>query len=379
MEFRELMKGLRHDPWRDKVGFSQDIALANEEIFAADSSTDKIESTLNNWLQKNQPCIFGRAAAAIGLISYCVLTRADLQDSDDHIKSVIQARRTKWTRQAFHGNTSAFVILAVSPDIARAEPSGDVKALAERLCSLYLLTEVTDDTVLLDDIFLEVPGERRTTWKWKTGVNYFCAQADKRWWHDHRIPGGMGFSVNSVGHLVKAARLASAMKHVETEVEAPPEGWDASRIDSLEKALALAMRTIGNAAKTVSGRATELLPIESTEQRPQGCPYRIPIDLQDKNFCEYKGFYHTDHTIPSSYFRPDIERPADIKPYQLDFTYLFRSDVDNPAFQTMGRGQQIRADLVDAAEEVAAETKLDRSVAEYVPIDNEPLLAQALK
>src|SRR6266513_3387024 len=137
MEFCELTKQLRHDVWRDTVGFSEDIALANDAIFSAGSDVDKIKSTLNAWLQKNQPCIFGRAAAAIGLITYCILTPEDLQRSDEHIRSVIQGRRTQWTRRAFHGNTSAFVILAVSPEIAHAEPSNEVAALAERLCSLY--------------------------------------------------------------------------------------------------------------------------------------------------------------------------------------------------------------------------------------------------
>jgi hypothetical protein len=374
---RELIGCLHPDPWRDKAGFSEDIATAHEEIFAARSNSETIESTLNRWLQGRQPCIFGRAAATVGLISYCVLTPADLQDSDDHIKSVIQASRTEWTRHAFHGNKSGFVILAVSPEIAHAEPGIEVQRLAEHLCSLYLLTEAASDTVLLDDIFLEMPGERRTTWKWNTGVNYFCAQADKRWWQDHRIPGGMAFSVNSVGHLVKAARLAAAMKNAELAVDAPDEGWDASRIDSLEKALALAMRTIANASTAVSGRATELLPIES--MKPQQCPYRIPSDLQHKNFCEYQGFYHTDYTLPTSYFLPNVERPADIQPYVLDFTYLFRSDVENPAFQTMGKGQQIRADSPIVQNEIIAYEKDGRRNPTIVAIDDEEALLKALK
>jgi len=378
MDVRALTEALRRDAWRDKVGFSEDISSANEEMFAAGSDAGKIAAILNSWLQKNQPCIFGRAAATVGLISYCVLTPEDLLKSDDQIRSIIQEYRTEWTRQAFHGNRSAFIILAVSPEIAQAEPTLEVKSLAERLCSLYLLTDVVADAVLLDDIFLEMPGDRRTTWKWKTGVNYFCSQGDKRWWHDHRIPGGMAFSVNSVGHLVKSAQLATAMKAAEKALDAPSGAWDASRIDSLEKALALAMRTIGSATTTASGPATYLLPSDSTGMTSKHCPYRIPPDLQDKNFCEYEGFYHTDYTIPTCYFSRTVDRPPQLDPFALDFTYLFRSDVENPAFATMGKGQQIRADFVDIRD-VAINEKAARTDAKVVAIDDEPSLKALLE
>ena len=142
MEIRQIIPELRRDAWREEVGFSADIAAAQIGMFAADAKSEKIESTLNDWLKANQPCIFGRAAATLGLISYCILTRADLDDSDDHIKSIIQQHRTQWTREAFHGNKSAFVILAVSAEIAHAKPGIETKTLAERLCSLYRLTEL---------------------------------------------------------------------------------------------------------------------------------------------------------------------------------------------------------------------------------------------
>jgi hypothetical protein len=79
-----------------------------------------------------------------------------------------------------------------------------VKELALRLCSLYLLEEVAPDRIFLDEIWLEKPGRDATTWRWHAGVNSFRAQGDGRWWQDHLMPGGIAFSVNSVGHMVKS-------------------------------------------------------------------------------------------------------------------------------------------------------------------------------
>jgi hypothetical protein len=230
----------------------------------------------------------------------------------------------------------------------------------------------------LDEIFLEKPGTRQTTWKWKVGVNYFCAQADKRWWHDHRIPGGMAFSANSVGHMVKSGKLAAVMKQLEKALSAPEEGWDASVIDSLEKALGLAMRTISNAAETVSGKATELLPLPTDPNAMPviTCPFKIPSDLAERNFCEYAGHYHTDYTIPSEYFAPDVERPAWVRRHTLDFTYLFHSHVENPAFVTMGEGQPIRADESDSEEPTNAKGK--KAIEELGLVSDCPRLVQAL-
>jgi hypothetical protein len=73
------------------------------------------------------------------------------------------------------------------------------------------------------------------------------------------------------------------------------------------------------------------------------CPAELPGFLKNKNFCEYRGFYHTDITIPSEYFRADVVRPDYIIPQMLDFTYLFRDHVNNPAYETMGKGRRIRS------------------------------------
>jgi len=346
----ELMAKLTTDPFRASTSFSTDISAANKRIFEAGEATEDVCGVLREWLQKNQPCLFGRIAARQGLITYCILTEQDLRQSDDGICAKIQEARTKWTREGFDGKKSGFIILATSPTIAFATPDQNLQALVRRLCSLYLRREIDLDQVYHDEIFLEQAADERRMWQWLAGVNYFCANADGRWWQDHRIPGGAAFSVNSVGHLAKTSALAREMLDHEsrTPVEAA-ESFMATKVDSLEKALEFAMRTIALASDAVSGKATELLPLAEGSSSLQRCPVKLPSFLADRDCRFYKGYYHTDFTIPSEYFLPDVTRPSHCKARTMEFTYLFDKDIDNPDFSTMGAGRRIRGESQKSA------------------------------
>jgi len=65
----------------------------------------------------------------------------------------------------------------------------------------------------------------------------------------------------------------------------------------------------------------------------------LPDVLNNKNYCTYQGYYHTDQTLPIEYFTPAVERPNSVSPHTLDFTYLFVADVDNPDFTVTGEGR----------------------------------------
>jgi len=339
-EIRDLIDRLIPDQWRAEAGFSPDIEAAHSQLFGKELSAAHAADVLNRWLAENQPCLFGRIGARLGLITYCVLTEFELGQPDSVIRDKIQAERLRWLRSGLTGGTSAFVILALSQRISVATPDATLEALARRLCFHYLLRDIETDRIYLDALELELPGKDGSRWRWDVGVNYFSAQGDKRWWHDHRIPGGMAFSMNSVGHLVKSGRFAGAMRVFERTMQTPTEGWRHPSIDSLEKALTYAMRTIDGAAETSSGRATQLLPLD--EDPISKCPFELPSDLRGKNFCEYIGYYHTDVTVPSEYFRPEVKRPPDIRAQRLDFTYLFDEQLDNPDHLNMGEGRQVR-------------------------------------
>jgi hypothetical protein len=319
----ELYSRLRSDKWRTNAGFSPDIAAAHKEIFQSGTSPVAV---VGAWLQKYQPCLFGRLAARSGLLGFSILLDSDLQRPDDWIRDKIQLDRAAWTRAGFEGRRSGFVLLCISERIANATPDTAMEQFALRIGSLYLLDDLSPDTVYYDEVFLEKPGPERTTWKWLAGVNVFASAGDRRWWHDHRIPAGLGFSTNSVGHMVKSGRLSQAMNALDQALDDSSEPAVMRVVDSLEKALEFAMRTIYLASDTVSGKATELLPMPDPSLLPvQECPVALPQFLKGFNYYEYSGWYHTDVTVPSDYFSPDIERPIEVERSSLDFSYLFRS------------------------------------------------------
>jgi hypothetical protein len=376
MTISNLFSKLTADPWRAKVGFSADMESANQRIFAAKDG-EQVERVLREWLQKYQPCLFGRLAAKLDKLSFCVLTEADLTASDEHIRDKIQAERSHWTRAGFEGNKSGFVILAVSPTLANSIPDVTMKQLALRLCALYLLIDdIQSDRIYLDEIFLEKPGSQRTTWKWLVGVNVFSASGDRRWWQDHRIPGGLGFSMNSVGHMVKSSNLEYAMREMDSLLEGTAQPPVTAKVDSLEKALEFAMRTIWLASDAISGKATELLPRPTDDSElPLKCPVELPSFLANKNYCEYRGFYHTDVTVPSDYFLEAVERPAHIKAQSLDFTYLFNDQLENPAHQEMGKGRKIRGVMPDKS---VRESPISKWAPETLALDDVPRLRTLL-
>lgn len=368
-----LLDNLTEDPWRASTGFSPEIAAANEQLFAA-VDDEAATITIREWIGHHQPCLFGRMAARADLIAFCILREGDLRGDRTALRDKIQGAREKWLALGHEGKKSAFVILVISPQLVQAVPNETVQKIAQEVCGTYLLRDIMPDEIYLDELFLEKPGTKRTTWKWLAGVNYFCAQGDQRWWHDHRIPGGMAFSVNSVGHLVKSGQLSLALKHLDEILGGAPEAPENEVVTSLGKALDLAMRTIGLAADTVSGKATILLPLPtSVPPEVPLCPIVLPKLLAGKNHATYKGWYHTDVTVPSDYFHPDVERPATVVEKELDFTYLYHDDIDNPDHLTTGKGRRVRSNA-----DIQSNPRLPRMVAESAVAKEAPLLQKAL-
>jgi hypothetical protein len=136
------------------------------------------------------------------------------------------------------------------------------------------------------------------------------------------------------------------------------------------------MRTIDKASDAPSGRATELLPLATGHSEPQlKCPVVLPTFLQNRNYCEYRGLYHTDITIPSEYFLEDVERRAGQKSHRLDFTYLFDDDVANPDFLTTASGRRVRS----FQEEAPQQKKRARIAPTSELVSAHPRLLDALK
>jgi hypothetical protein len=264
-----LINALVSDEWRQQVGFSPEVQACNNLVLDSGKSDGEIAASLRTWLIKCQPCLFGRiAAGAADLLSICILTERDLAGSDQSICEKIQRYRKDWKRQGYLGRKSAFIVAAFSPRIANAKPDGSLMNLAIRLCELYLLKEdIRPDEILFDRISLETTTKPRQYREWDTGVNFFSAQGDKRWWHDHRVPGGIVFSVNSVGHMVKSGSRHNLTVRFEVAGKVPLSVRGKFKIDTLGSALVYAMKTIANSQHTVSGKATCLLDMPA-QKRP---------------------------------------------------------------------------------------------------------------
>lgn len=345
----QLLAGLAPDPWRETHPFTPEIAEASGLILAEAQNGVAGEKrqarVLNDWIAKYQPCLFGKAAASRNKLAFCLINESDIEAGDEHVRAKIQEKRRAWRRRASSGGESGFVSLTVSERIAFAIPDRTVASMAKYLCELYLRMDAAEfETIYHEQLFLDVPGWGGDRRMWLAGVNYFNAQGDGRWWRDHRIPAGMAFSVNSVGHLMATGNIDRLMDAIE-EAYPPAESDSALQVRSPEDALRMAMKTIQGASDGVSGRATELIPLSGTEAAllPR-CPVSpLSGSLAGMNHCTYQGYYHTDQTLPADYFQPGEERPHDAQPHTLDFTYLFVNEMDNPAFETMSAGIPVRS------------------------------------
>src|SRR5262245_12295095 len=115
----ELFSRLELDPWRNEVPFADDFGQWHDRVISAGDPV-VVGQVLNEWLQRHQPCLFGRLAAKANAITYCILNEQELLQSDESILAKIQERRLAWSRDAYYGRSSAFVIVFVSDRIARA-------------------------------------------------------------------------------------------------------------------------------------------------------------------------------------------------------------------------------------------------------------------
>jgi hypothetical protein len=169
--------------------------------------------------------------------------------------------------------------------------------------------------------------------------------------------------------------IAEKMNELHQLLAESVDEFVATKINSLPTALEWAMRTIHNAAESPSGKATELLPLDSSSSTSIGCPVNLPTFLQDRNHCTYRGWYHTDITVPSEYFRADVERPASVSSHELDFTYLFDTDLSNPDYITTATGRRIRS----FEDDISGPEKADRSAPTIVAIAKVQRLVEALR
>jgi hypothetical protein len=303
------------------MGFSADMHATQSILFSPTYGRQEKIAAYREWLETNQPCVFGRVAAKNKNIFICLLEHSEIlrmQNGDQDVIDTIQDHRQVWKRHALDGTTSSFVVLLVSSKLASREPDASLKEICRRLMELYMQVAVADDAFQAQREYVFLRRIDGTALKFSTLPNIFCAQGDGRWWHDHRTPGGIMITSNALGHFMYA-------RSKKLGLETSDCTW----------ALENAMRTIDNAERSPSGKkskltfkhcpATFLIPRESTDPTPLKSTSSFASFSPD----HYEGYFHTDHLIPSVFFQKERD-PKLLKKYDdLSLRYIF-DPADDP-------------------------------------------------
>jgi hypothetical protein len=310
----------RRDPLRAKSDFSEDIQQVNAVLDNPKVKKLTKVTTYREWLRKGQPCIFGRAAATNKQVFICLLEERQIltmRRGDYDLRETIRDHQQVWKRRALHGLSSSFVIVVTSPSVARIEPGPELKELCRRLMELYIDAGVADDEIVPRHEYVYLAKEtegRRQYLRFATLPNIFCAQGDRRWWHDHRTPGALMITSNALGHFMHC--------------QSPKNPHDTGR------ALKQAMGTILNAHQ--EARKKPGLPATRLVLCPAGEASPLAGDPQYGRHSSraYEGYFHTDHLIPSVFF--DGSKPKTLF-RDLDLSYIH--DATNPEHDELVRGE----------------------------------------
>ncbi len=211
--FAELLLSARLHAKKDslhtgKKGFSDDILQTNSVLFDPKIPKRRKIKAYRDWLVNNQPCLFGKNAANKRQVFVCLLEEDEIlrmRNGDTDLEETIRDHQMVWKRHALHGLSSSFLILIVSRSIAEIAPGPELKELSRRLMEIYVDTAVDDDEILAQQewvyLYRHQDSEPQLL-KFATLPNIFCAQGDKRWWHDHRTPGALMITSNALGHFM---------------------------------------------------------------------------------------------------------------------------------------------------------------------------------
>ncbi len=322
----ELLLDLRLNPRLDKLRktrrFSQDMQAAQAVLLNPKNTRAQKINAYRTWLIKNQPCVFGRLAATQKRVFICMLEENEIlgmRKGDEDLRDTIQDYRQLWKRYALEGRHSSFLLAVIGESIMKEAPGDRLKEFCRRLLELYMdVPNIRDDTIVpqREYVFLKLASDSGgdNFLKFATLPNIFCAQGDGRWWHDHRCPGGVIITSNALGHDLYS-------RNGRAQID------DAKKVEAVEQA----MRTINNAYREKpSKRLGALKHCPATFLVPKGTDAEPALkkDLAAFSADHYEGYFHTDHLLPSVFFREERD-PADLKLYKdLSLRYIFDSRAD---------------------------------------------------
>jgi hypothetical protein len=313
MALAELLNRLDGDEWRKQNAFSSDISISSEVLLHPYARDDEQQLAAKAWISKFQPCVFGQVAARANSLYIAVVTDADMSEGDDALRERLDLEKKTWKQWSLEGGgRHGFLVIFASPKLHHAAPNQALKEVSEYLRGLFVQPPTKDtagNDVCHEWLYLKRPNSVEYV-KFRVILDYFASAGDKRWWHDHRFPGGIAFTLNSVGHMVRTKEWYENLKN--------PVEWSAR----------MAMLTISNAFEHPEfGKATHLLDLQDGKPLKQHeCPFssadKIHERLRGKDWTTYSGSHHTDHSVRAEFFDQHTAPDRDHGEYLLDFTYL---------------------------------------------------------
>ena len=334
-DLRKMYDRLREGRDPNRNPFSDDLALVNSILFRPFKNPQRRKEALSDWLQHpgSQPCIFGRIAAAKGQLHFCILTDQDLQRSDQYLSGLIAKDLLAWKKRSarptkeFSSPAHGFVLVVASERVALAAPDDRLEEFSLKVLDLWgcSYTEREPGRVYWETLYLRQPSDSDYV-RFTFSVDFFAAQGDGEWWHDHRFPGGIAFTANSAGHM-------SRFKE-----------WYGSAKEQNAWLLRTAMKTIDSAAETKQGKVTWLKSLSSDNQRPVDDSLQSPLkssEFPGKDWTRYGGWLHTDLSVRPEFFQksPDMSRS-----FNQDFAYLY--DTKNEDHSRFIAGEKVSFDEV---------------------------------
>jgi hypothetical protein len=306
------------DAMRSRRPFSPDMEAVHAVLFNPKYDRQAKIKAYRTWLERNQPCVFGKTAALNKNVYICLLEDHEvlrMQRGDADVMETLQDHRQVFKRLALDGLVSSFVILLASRHLITREPNAALKEICRRLIELYMQVRVPDDTYHTEREYVFLRRADNSVLKFSTLPNIFCAQGDGRWWHDHRTPGGVMITSNALGHFMYVRTKKAEL--------------DASTCAS---ALEQAMRTIANARKDPSDGKTKYAHCPATflvpRQATDPSPLRATSEFIENSPDHYAGYFHADHLIPSVFFQKERDPKILAKYEDLSLRYIFDGIAD---------------------------------------------------
>ena len=322
MAIRRYLQALAGDLWRTGNPFSSEIITACDILLNPYSRDDERKLAIKAWLAKHQPCVFGQVAAKADRLHIAIVNEDLLNGGDNAIRERLALEKNTWRQWSLEANGKHGLLVAfLSPKLHYAAPNQALKRTAEHLKSLFAPNSVRDpagNDVTSEWLYLK-KSDGTGFVKFRVILDFFAAAGDKRWWHDHRFPGGIAFTLNSLGHMVRTKE------------------WYEKLGNPIEWASRVAMLTISNAFnQSEHGPATHLIDLQGGKShKAMICPFtepeKLPPRLAGKDWTIYGGNHHTDHSVRKEFFdqreKPDRMRGE----YLMDFTYIAGDEIGENA------------------------------------------------